>query len=134
MIKMVEHLRRRGVLLLPRLPRIHRDPFGRILYGELTHVDTVRGGGEAEFGVSIVDGGKVAADYGERGVQAGVVLGHLVYIVYGDLGQRPVESRGENRVWGRGAHLEHAEVEKGEGREGACREAVKVSVGDPVAW
>jgi hypothetical protein len=76
-IKVIQHLRRRGVMILPRLPRIDHQPLVRTLARLLTHLDPVRGARESELGVPVVDGGEVAADDGEVGVELCVVPRHF---------------------------------------------------------
>lgn len=93
-VKVVEDLGRREVARLAGLPRIDGEPVARVVDGAATHLYAVSGGGEAELGVAVVDGGEVAADDVELRVEVGVVA----------------------------SHLEQAQVEEGDGRVAPARD------------
>ena len=91
LLEMVQHLRRLKILAMQRLPRIHADPTA-LLHRQRAHVDPVLRFHEPGLLVGVADAGEVGADDFEAGVEAGVV----------------------------GGHFEHAQVQEGDGAEGAA--------------
>lgn len=102
-VEVVEDLGGRDVLGLDGLPRVACEPVGCLLGGEGAHLYAVLGGGQAEL---LIAGGhwrEEAANDLILGVELGVVRGHL----------------------------EHAQVEEG---DGAVGEGGEVSIGQRVTW
>lgn len=97
MIKVIQHLRRRGILRLPRLPRIDHQPLVRILHRSLAHLYPVRRRRESELGVAVVDGGEVTPNDGKLRVERRIVSGHFeeAEVEEGDGGVAPARDEHE---------------------------------------
>lgn len=91
-MKVVQHLGRLEVFGVQSLPRVHTDPT-TLLHGQIAHIDAVFCLDEPGLFVRVADAGQVGANDLELSVEAGVV----------------------------GGHFKHAQVEEGDGREGATR-------------
>lgn len=105
MVEVVEDLGGGDVLGLDSLPGVARQPFGGLLGGERAHLYAVFGRGQTQLLVARGHWGEEAADDLVLGVELGVV----------------------------GGHLEHAQVEEGDGTIGR-KYMVRTSMRPGLAW
>jgi hypothetical protein len=89
-LEVIQHLRSLQVFSVKRLPRVNGDP-AALCDGRCTHVDPVFRLDQSRLLVRVADAGDVGTNNLKVGVEPGVV----------------------------GSHFKHAQVEEGDGREGA---------------